>query len=75
MVANTAAALRGWLNDLGIATAYIELGSLWENGYCESFNSKMRDELLNGEIFDTIWEAEILTRRWFHTYNTIRPAS
>lgn len=71
----TATVLRGWLGDLGVATAYIEPGSPWENGYCESFNSKMRDEFLNGEIFDTILEAEILTRRWIHVYNTIRPHS
>ena len=71
----TAVVLRSWLNDLGIATAYIEPGSPWENGYCESFNSKMRDEFLNGEIFDTIVEAEVLTQRWVHIYNTIRPHS
>ncbi|MFV0401267.1 MAG: transposase, partial [Oscillospiraceae bacterium] len=50
-------------------------GSPWENGYCESFNSKMRDEFLNGEIFDTLLEAEILTRHWVATYNSIRPHS
>lgn len=71
----TATALREWLANLSIATAYIEPGSPWENGFCESFNSKMRDEFLNGEIFDTLTEAEILTRHWVHAYNTIRPHS
>ena len=62
----TATMLRQWLHDLGIATAYIEPGSPWENGYCESFNSKMRDEFLNGEIFDSLREAQVLTRRWIN---------
>ncbi|NLW79764.1 MAG: transposase [Ruminococcaceae bacterium] len=69
----TAIALRDWLQNLNIGTTYIEPGSPWENGYCESFNAHMRDEFLNGEIFDTLTEAEILTRRWVDTYNTIRP--
>ena len=67
--------LRDWLANVGVTTAFIEPGSPWENGYCESFNSRMRDEFLNGEIFDTLTEAEILTRRWMDTYNTIRPHS
>ena len=67
--------LRDWLSSVGVTTAYIEPGSPWENGYCESFNSRMRDELLNGEIFDTLTEAEILTRRWVDVYNTVRPHS
>ena len=71
----TAKLLREWLSNLGVRTAYIEPGSPWENGYCESFNARMRDEFLNGEIFDTMIEAEILTRRWVDTYNTIRPHS
>lgn len=54
---------RAWLGEVGVITAYIEPGSLWENGYCESFNACMRDEFLNGEIFDTLREAEILSRR------------
>jgi len=70
-----ATALRNWFSDLNISTAYIEPGSPWENGYCESFNARMRDEFLNGEIFDTLTEAEILTRHWVNTYNTIRPHS
>ena len=71
----TAAMLKQWLYNLGISTAFIEPGSPWENGYCESFNSKMRDEFLNGEIFDSLREAEVLTRRWVSTYNTVRPHS
>lgn len=71
----TAEAIRGWLARLEIMTAYIEPGSPWENGYCESFNSRMRDEFLNTERFDTLIEAQILTRRWVLEYNTIRPHS
>jgi Transposase and inactivated derivatives len=67
--------LRDWLSDVGVATAYIEPGSPWENGYGESFNARMRDEFLNGEIFDTMTEAEVLTRHWVHDYNTVRPHS
>lgn len=71
----TAKAIRDWLRNLGITTAYIEPGSPWENGFCESFNSRMRDEFLNRELFDTITEAEILTNRWVNEYNTVRPHS
>ncbi len=71
----TATRLMEWLQNLNISTAYIEPGSPWENGYCESFNSKMRDEFLNGEIFDSLHEAQVLTRRWMNTYNTVRPHS
>lgn len=71
----TATRLMEWLQNLNISTAYIEPGSPWENGYCESFNSKMRDEFLNGEIFDSLNEAQVLTRRWMNTYNTVRPHS
>jgi transposase InsO family protein len=67
--------LRQWLKDLGVQTAYIEPGSPWENGYIESFNGKFRDELLNGEIFDTITEAQVITEQWRIYYNTIRPHS
>ncbi len=56
-------------------TLYIEPGSPWENGYNESFNGKLRDELLNGEIFYTLKEAQILIERWRIHYNTIRPHS
>lgn len=67
--------LRQWLKDLGVQTAYIEPGSPWENGYIESFNGKFRDELLNGEIFDTITEAQVIAEQWRMYYNTNRPHS
>jgi putative transposase len=67
--------LRAWLMDVGVSTTYIEPGSPWENGYCESFNGKMRDEFLNRVIFDTMFKVEILTRKWVLEYNTIRPHS
>ena len=59
----------------GVKTLYIEPGSPWENGYNESFNGKLRDELLNGEIFYTLKEAQILIERWRREYNTVRPHS
>ena len=71
----TAKAVRHWLDQLGVKTLYIEPGSPWENGYIESFNGKLRDELLNGEIFDTLYEAQVLIERWRHLYNTQRPHS
>lgn len=58
-----AKAVRVWLQRLDVGTLYIEPGSPWENGYCESFNGKLRDELLNGEIFYTLLEAEVLIER------------
>ena len=67
--------LRKWLGNLGTKTLYIEPGSPWENGYCESFNGKLRDEFLNGEIFYSLKEAQILTERWRVEYNTERPHS
>ncbi len=67
--------LRNWLGKLGTKTLYIEPGSPWENGYCESFNGKLRDEFLNGEIFYSLKEAQILTERWRMEYNTERPHS
>ena len=70
-----AAELRKWLANTGSATLYIEPGSPWENGYCESFNSKLRDEFLNGEIFYTLKEAQVLAERWRVYYNTERPHS
>jgi transposase InsO family protein len=70
-----AQALRDWIAAVGARTAYIMPGSPWENGYCESFNSKLRDELLNGEIFYTLNEAKIIIERWRRHYNTIRPHS
>ena len=71
----TARAVRQWLAKVGVRTLYIEPGSPWENGYVESFNGKLRDELLNGEIFYTILEAKVLTERWRLHYNRVRPHS
>jgi putative transposase len=67
-----ATAVRIWISAVGAKTAYIEPGSPWENGYCESFNSKLRDELLNGEIFYTLKEAQIVIESWRRHYNTVR---
>jgi hypothetical protein len=67
--------LRKWLTDTGAKTLYIEPGSPWENGYCESFNSKLRDEFLNGEIFYSMKELRVLAERWRIHYNTVRPHS
>ena len=71
----TAKAVRDWLGRIGVKTLYIEPGSPWENGYNKSFNGKLRDELLNGEIFYTLQEARVLIERWRHHYNTVRPHS
>ena len=71
----TATALRAWLGRLEVGTLYIEPGSPWENGYCESFNGKLRDELLNGEIFYTVGEARVLIEMWRREYNHVRPHS
>jgi len=71
----TAKALRQWLSNLGVKTLFIEPGSPWENGYIESFNGKFRDELLNREIFTTLWEAKVLIEGWRREYNEIRPHS
>jgi putative transposase len=60
---------------LGTKPLYIEPGSPWENGYCESFNSKLRDEFVNGEVFYSLKEAQVLTARWRVHYNTRRPHS
>ena len=77
--------MRRWLADLSVKThgvaaatpeqppkrlSFIEPGSPWENGYMESFNGKLRDELLDGEIFDTLFEAQVLVERWRRYYNT-----
>jgi putative transposase len=70
-----AKAVREWIAAVGAKTAYIEPGSPWENGYCESFNSKLRDELLKGEIFYTLKEAQIVIENWRRHYNTVRPHS
>jgi putative transposase len=71
----TASQIRTWLNELGTGTLFIEPGSPWENGYIESFDGKMRAELLNREIFDTLLEAQILIERWRQEHNQIRPHS
>ena len=71
----TAKAVRKWLGRLGVKTLFIEPGSPWENGYIESFNGKMRDELLDREIFTTLKEAKALIEQWRHEYNQIRPHS
>ena len=67
--------MRGWLARIGVKTLYIEPGSPWENDYCESFNSKLRDELLNMEIFTTLREAQVLIEQWRRHYNAVRPHS
>jgi len=71
----TAKSVRDWLAKVGVKTLYIEPGSPWENGYVESFNGRLRDELLNGEAFDTVLEAKVLIERWRVHYNTVRPHS
>ena len=71
----TADAVRRWLRRLGVKTLFIEPGSPWENGYNESFNGKLRDELLNGELFYTLEEARVLIEAWRREYNQFRPHS
>jgi putative transposase len=70
-----AKAVRDWIDAVGAKTAFIEPGSPWENGYCEGFNSKLRDELLNGEIFYSLAEARVVIEAWRVHYNTARPHS
>ena len=71
----TAREVRRWLSRLGVKTLFIEPGSPWENGYIESFNGKLRDELLNREIFTTLTEAQVLIADWRKDYNQVRPHS
>ena len=71
----TAKEVRKWLARLGVQTLFIEPGSPWENGYIESFNGKLRDELLNPEIFTTLTEAKVLIEQWRREYNQVRPHS
>ncbi len=71
----TAHAVRDWLKRVGVKTLYITPGSPWENGYIESFNGKLADELLEREVFDTLQEAKVLIERWRVHYNTVRPHS
>ena len=68
----TARAVRRWLNRLGVKTLFIERGSPWENGYIESFNGKLRDELLDREIFTALQEAKVLIEQWRKEYNQVR---
>ncbi|MEL6565246.1 MAG: IS3 family transposase [Pseudomonadota bacterium] len=70
-----AQAVQDWIKAVGAKTAYIEPGSPWENGYCESFNARFRDEFLNGEIFYSPREAQVLIEAWRKHYNTKRPHS
>ena len=70
-----AKAVRDWIDAVGSKTAYIEPGSPWEKGYVESFNSKLRDELLDGEIFYSLKEAQVLIEAWRRHYNAVRPHS
>jgi putative transposase len=67
--------VRDWIEAVGAKTAFIEPVSPWQNGYCESFISRFRDELLNGEVFYTLREAQILIEMWHRRYNNIRPHS
>lgn len=71
----TAVAVREWLERVGVQTLFIEPGSPWENGYNESFNGKLRDELLNGEILTSLLEARVLVEAWRREYNEVRPHS
>lgn len=71
----TAERVKDWLPKVGVKTLFIEPGSPWENGYNESFNGKLRFDLLDGEIFDTLWEARVILERWRREYNTRRPHS
>jgi len=70
-----ATALRAWYRVLAVARLFLEPGSPWENGYVESFNGTLRDEVLNGELFYTLHETQVLVERWRHCYNTHRPQS
>ena len=70
-----AKALQEWIAAVGAKTAYIAPGSPWENGYIESFNARLRDELLNAELFSTLYEAEVLIESWRRHYNAVRPHS
>jgi transposase InsO family protein len=68
-----AKAVQDWIGAVGTKTAYIERGSPWENGFIESFNARLRDELLDGEIFYSLAEAKIVIESWRRHYNTERP--
>ena len=68
-----ARAVQDWIKAVGAKTAYIAPGSPWENGYVESFNARLRDELLDGEIFYSLREAQVIIERWRNHHNTVRP--
>ncbi len=70
-----AEAVKGWIAGVGAATAFIEKASPWENGHVESFNGKLRDELLRAEVFNSLREARVLIEQWRRHYNTPRPHS
>ena len=67
--------VRAWIEAVGAKTAYMEPGSPWENGYVESFNARLRDGLLNGEIFHSLRDAQIIIEGWRSHYKTKRPQS
>jgi len=67
--------VREWLQRVGGQTLFITPGSPWENGYIESFTGRLRDARLNRELFETLWEVQVLVERWRQTYNRIRPHS
>ena len=69
----TATAVRAWLAKVGVRTLYIEPGSTWKKDYVESFNGKLREEPLNGEVFDALLEVQVLIERWRVQYNTQPP--
>ncbi len=69
----TAKAVQEWITAVGAKTAYIAPGSPWENGFIESFNARLRDELLDGEIFYSLKEAQVIIESWRRHYNTVRP--
>ena len=70
-----AKAVRSWLSRVSVQALFITPGSPWENGYIESFNGKLRNELLDRKLFDTLWEVKVLVEGWRQTYNRIRPHS
>jgi putative transposase len=70
-----AAKVHAWIAAVGAKTAFIDPGSPWKNGYCESFNARFRDEFLSGEVFCSLREAQILIEKWRRHYNTVRPHS
>src|SRR5690242_4011441 len=70
-----AQAIRAWMGEAGLETLYIAPGAPWANGYAASFNSKVRDELLNAEEFGSVLEAQVLAKEWRQEYNHVRPHS